>query len=143
TFREPVASCRFNPDNTVLASAHWDGARLWDSRSGRQLGYLPMTDCRAVAFSRDGGHFLAGCTRGLQCWAAERDSGSHLIRRLVYERGLLRDESIDALEMDGSGSRVLALSRGDVRVIEIQTGTETANLQFERYNTLYKVSWSP
>jgi WD40 repeat protein len=58
----------FSADGRLLATAHPDGARLWDLKAGRQRAFLPARECRSALFHPDG-HSLVLCGwMGLQQW---------------------------------------------------------------------------
>ena len=58
-----VLSVAFSPDGTKLASASWDGVRLWDAGAGQYLTTLasePESSSFSVAFSPDGTKLACG-----------------------------------------------------------------------------------
>ena len=61
--RALVFSVAFSPDGTKLASASWDGVRLWDIRTGQYFTTLarePESSSFSVAFSPDGTKLACG-----------------------------------------------------------------------------------
>ena len=61
--RELVFSVAFSPDGTKLASAAWDGVKLWDVGAGQYLTTLasePESSSFSVAFSPDGTKLACG-----------------------------------------------------------------------------------
>ncbi len=58
----------FSADGRLLATAHADGARVWDLRIGRALAFLPAYECRSVLFHPDGHSLLLSGWMGLQQW---------------------------------------------------------------------------
>ena len=61
----------FSADGRLLATAHADGARVWDLRIGRALAFLPANECRSVLFHPDGHSLLLSGWMGLQQWPIE------------------------------------------------------------------------
>jgi eukaryotic-like serine/threonine-protein kinase len=55
-------------DGRLLATAHADGARVWDLKAGRQRAFLPANECRSVLFHPDGQSLVLCGWMGLQQW---------------------------------------------------------------------------
>jgi WD40 repeat protein len=72
----------FNPQEDLLASASYDGVRLWDTVTGHELAHIPGARTFSVFFSSDGKHLRACGDDGLLDWSrakawtkAELDAG--------------------------------------------------------------------
>jgi serine/threonine protein kinase/WD40 repeat protein len=61
----------FSADGRLLATAHADGARLWDLKAGRPLAFLPANECRSVLFHPDGHSLVLSGYMGLQQWPVQ------------------------------------------------------------------------
>jgi hypothetical protein len=60
----------FNPQENLLASASYDGVRLWDTATGRELAHLPGARTFSVFFSADGNQLRACGRDGLVKWSS-------------------------------------------------------------------------
>jgi WD40 repeat protein/tRNA A-37 threonylcarbamoyl transferase component Bud32 len=58
----------FSPDGRWLASASFDGVRLWSGARGEELAHLPIGYCAGARFSPDGERLLTSGPDGLQLW---------------------------------------------------------------------------
>jgi len=61
----------FSADGRLLATAHADGARLWDVKTGRPLAVLPARECRSALFHPDGHSLVLSGWMGLQQWPVQ------------------------------------------------------------------------
>jgi WD40 repeat protein len=61
----------FSADGRLLATAHDDGARLWDLKAGWPLALLPARGCRFVLFHPDGHSLVLSGHMGLQQWPVQ------------------------------------------------------------------------
>ena len=61
----------FSADGRLLATAHPDGARLWDLKAGRQRAFLPARECRSALFHPDGHSLVLSGWMGLQQWPVQ------------------------------------------------------------------------
>ena len=61
----------FSADGRLLATAHADGARLWDLKAGRQRAFLPARECRSALFHPDGQSLVLSGWMGLQQWPVQ------------------------------------------------------------------------
>jgi WD40 repeat protein/tRNA A-37 threonylcarbamoyl transferase component Bud32 len=59
---------QFSPDGRWLASASFDGARLWSGARGEELAHLPIGYCAGARFSPDGERLLTAGPDGLRLW---------------------------------------------------------------------------
>jgi len=67
----PVQSVGFSPDGRfVVAAASFDGADVWDTRSGKRVARLPKPGTEMAEFDRTGRYLLTGSTDGsASVWA--------------------------------------------------------------------------
>ena len=72
-------SAEFSVDNRLLASASFDGVRLWDTATGLELAHLKMGSCVSAIFQPDGS-LLTHANRRLQRWPIKRDEVRNSLR---------------------------------------------------------------
>jgi WD40 repeat protein/tRNA A-37 threonylcarbamoyl transferase component Bud32 len=81
----------FSADGRLLATAHADGARLWDLKVGRPRAFLPARECRSVLFHPDGYSLLLSGWMGLQQWPVQTmENSDALTLRIGPPQTLLR-----------------------------------------------------
>jgi WD40 repeat protein len=111
----------------LLASAHEDGARLWDRQSGREIALLPAGICQSALFHPKDGSVLTYGPEGLLRWPLELHSKGDILdvqpgppQRLLekttstgYALGLSPDGRRVALPM-GNQCVVLELGAGNI-----------------------------
>ncbi len=134
--RSFVYDVAFSPKGDQLASSAWDNtARLWESRSGRQIGVFghgdPNVEDRdglvtSVSFSGDG-RLLATAHRyrGIAVWDV---ASQKLIHSWRVSGGHWRAEPRAALNLTGSLVAGGSLE-GPIRLWNVQTGQEIRQLK--------------
>src|SRR6266542_1498715 len=74
-------SLAFSPDGRLLATTEHDGIRFWGVADGRELGFVPVKDCRSVAVEPSGKGLITSGSAGLFRWPMEReDRATNTIR---------------------------------------------------------------
>lgn len=111
-----------SPDGRwVVTGSHWEGprspsARIWDARSGKPLGKLPLEGSTPSRFSPDGRWLMTSSRGGCRLW----------------EAGTWREvRRFDTAQFAfGPDSRLLAIGDvfGVIRLVETATGREMARL---------------
>jgi hypothetical protein len=87
----------FSADGRLLATAHADGARLWDLKAGRQRAFLPARECRSVLFHPDGQSLVLRGWMGLQQWPVQTsENPDALTLRIGPPQTLLRTALVHA-----------------------------------------------
>jgi WD40 repeat protein len=87
----------FSADGRLLATAHADGARLWDLKAGRQRAFLPARECRSALFHPDGQSLVLCGWMGLQQWPVQTsENPDALTLRFGPPRTLLRTALVHA-----------------------------------------------
>ena len=104
-----VYSCSISPNGNRIASAGWDGVRIWSTRTGREIGDPIIENPTSyVAFTHDG------------LWI-DRAEGPRDRHRLE----LLEDATwrvIRAIDVGGDSRRAVSLSRDGKWLAVIETG---------------------
>jgi WD40 repeat protein len=127
----------FSPDGRLIAGCSWDGGRVWDVETGRELARLeaPEGTFDRVAVSLDGRIIVSGSQDGkVSVWLAGNG------RELGPAEGHMKEIRCLAVSPDGrlvaTGSRPRqgqsSSSGGTVQVWEVATGRELARVELDR-----------
>ena len=76
-----IAALDVSPDGRLLAAAGYDGVRLWDLPSGREVATLPIGRTGGVWFHPDGTHLITGGYSPLRQLADHPGTGPGSARR--------------------------------------------------------------
>jgi len=130
-----VYSVAFSPDGTLLATASYPTARVWDMPSGRLLTTLKHDDpVSSVAFSPDG-TLLATGSQDYTARVWDMPSGKLLTK-------LKHDSSVYSVVFSPDGKLLATGSRDyTAKVWEMPSGKLLATLKHD--NVVYSVAFSP
>lgn len=119
--RHPAQSLAISPDETTLASGHWNAVVLWNMLTGRPIGELRGFGRYVVglSFSRNGAYLAAGTDTGeVQIWDVRR-------RNLIITAKLGgQDVSNPAFSPDDSMVAVGVYGTGTVWLLDTHTGQQ-------------------
>jgi WD40 repeat protein len=107
----------FSPVSDLLVSSGFDGIRLWDAKSGKELRHIagPLKDLSAVAISPDGKLLAASNGDGVVClWEA---STGNVVRRLEG-----RKDAVRALAFSAQGDLLAVGDHSNLRLWEVSSG---------------------
>lgn len=121
------------PDGTIAASAGWDGrVGLWDLESGESLTMLEghRAPVQAVRFARNGKHLYSASTDGtVRLW----DMTTREVKRIEANHGF----GVNRLVLnEPAGWLAYGALDGGVRVLDLETGTEVADITTGRQPVL-------
>jgi WD40 repeat protein len=114
-----VFSLAFSPENSVVASGHWDNVTLWHWVTGERIALLKGFERYVVgiSFSPDGKLLAAGTDLGgLQIW----DVAANTLLHSINLKG--GDVSTPAFSPDGSLVAAGVYGTGKVFVVDVLTG---------------------
>ncbi|NJO77278.1 MAG: WD40 repeat domain-containing protein [Cyanobacteria bacterium RM1_2_2] len=133
---EPVYSLSFSPDSQTLASAGFNGVRLWSGKNFAQVKALPNTDSHIwVSFSPDGQRLVSsGFERTIRLWKAD---GTLVANLAGHEDNVYRT-------VFSHDSQVLASASADytIRVWNAAEGQPLRTLRGHQ-DEVYRVQFSP
>uniref|UniRef100_UPI0004E1F5A1 WD40 repeat domain-containing protein n=1 Tax=Streptomyces bicolor TaxID=66874 RepID=UPI0004E1F5A1 len=119
---------RFVPGSNRLVALTSDGARMWDTESGKELPRLRHDDPSDVVFSADGAYAAAHSDAGIQAWRLGDEN------RPVFRFALGQETAFD-LRIDGAHGVIRYLASnagGNPRVRTIAFDTVTTTSQWRR-----------
>jgi WD40 repeat protein len=132
----PVFSISFSPDSRTLASAGFNGVRLWSGQNFAQMKALPNTDAHIwVSFSPDGSRLVSsGFDRTVKLW---KPDGTLVANLAGHEDSVYRT-------VFSHDSQVLASASADytIRVWNAADGQALRTLRGHQ-DEVYRVQFSP
>ena len=99
----------FSADGRLLATAHADGARVWDLKVGRPRAFLPAGECRSVLFHPDGHSLVLSGWMGLQQWPVHTIESEDLLTLRIGPPQTLLSTTIEQACW-GSDGQTLAIT---------------------------------
>ncbi len=107
----------FSPDGSLLVSANFDGARLWDAKRARQVAYLPIDTTTSVVFQPDGRSLITYGTSGVVQWPLA-----------IASEGALEVGPPEAFDVHGAPNQQHACWDGSGRLLAMTDGAHAQAL---------------
>jgi WD40 repeat protein len=109
----------FSADGRLLATAHADGARLWDMKAGRQCAFLPARECRSALFHPDG-HSLVLCGwMGLQQWSVQTIENPDALTLRIGPPQTLLTNVLEQMRWGPDGQTLALTSPEGIQLLEL------------------------
>jgi serine/threonine protein kinase/WD40 repeat protein len=128
--------CAWHSDGDLFFSAHRDGVRLWNTKSGHQMGFIPTdSESHAVRFSARSSKVIVATSSGLTMWQVESNFTFH------SETSFGPRQSADSLYFNSSETLLACVVGGQVELFEWPSRRSLGALQLT--NGIYGSAFSP
>jgi len=119
--RDELRTIDFSPDGRRLLASSGKQINIWETKSGRETGMLPMATASGAWFSGDGRQFIAGNDKGLFEWPLIDDVTASRAPAWDWQAEAARALYPAPKDDDDLGTMSLSLDRTKVAVIQMNS----------------------
>jgi WD40 repeat protein len=109
----------FSVDGRLLATAHADGARLWDLKAGRQRAFLPARECRSALFHPDGQSLVLSGWMGLQQWPVQTIENPDALTLRIGPPQTLLPTALEQARLGPDGQTLAVTGPAGIQLLEL------------------------